>query len=1110
MKTECPAIFHFIKRPALPPFLAMAVTWTIVLVQPVGPPSFCRAQDKERNTALTAIFRRTVLQDNLRAIHRRTVVMTPEDRFDWLLEWVLPQTTDQQMLFCGWFTVLNPEPRQRSDDSLAAANALLADERGLNRVLVGGNLKSPVLDLVEAGRQTGRLDELKRAVLQIPASDNHAQRCRCAMLVLIELNLGQYTQAQQYLEQLYGLVRQAEEGLFDRHWPETIAASAAIGIPQFHGLIRDMLGLLQVHVNHRGSEVWASHVKALLGQASVPQSKLADLRTVTNDVRETHDSVLNTDADSSLTHWHPVSRLDAKTRGLGRPKVRWHVQAAEVRNVANHGVDHLYFQSPLLGNYEIECEVASGDYAAGHLLVAGRWHSLASRSELEHGGFRSTLPRLKIEPEFSGLDNWSRYRVVVRADVQTVYINGRQVAQQTLPQGHDPWLAIRSIWDHNCAVRNLRITGSPDIPDKVWLLTDPLFGNWKTARLDNWKAPSRDEYWWLHWPEPEHGGIVGRRVKELPGESHAEALNFYHRPLLEDGAIEYEFYYEPGEFEVHPAMDRMVFLLRPDAVRLHWLTDGVFDPTDADPAAEFTEQPHAGLLPFKLGQWNRLQLQLTGDVVNLYLNGEAIFSRQLEATNQRVFGLFHYADQTEARVRNAAWVGNWPKVLPDTQQQELVAADHACLDNVDQLHEEIYQKFSDQPLPADLFEIEGTALDRIVRMEVDGLRLLPFVRGQVRGVRVKLLRPIHGDFDITLRFADLNFQTPSASNIGLVLAAFEEGSGIMAGVSRTIDFRRRIKANAKSTIPLPDGRYRYESEDLVDESDAGTLRLVRTGTECHALIAHGDSDNFRFIGTQKFKSSTSPVTIQVRAFASNNGSTTVLFKDLTIRSNSQAIENSKDPRVQQLDQYTLALPRKYGNDLADSNHQDLLSDGGAIQFSAEGARMVVTGAGTDADAAESVVRLRKRIVGDFDVSVAVDVKQLAWSRSSGEPGVPQSSVELFVPISESGDSAALRVSRNSDGSLVVRALVSTDNSPYRLVAEANRVALIENLRLIRIQKTMFFVYTDGQAVRLLESAFIDDGPIQSDALAIRSTAVAADDVDVVWSSLKIQARSFDR
>ena len=57
-------------------------------------------------------------------------------------------------------------------------------------------------------------------------------------------------------------------------------------------------------------------------------------------------------------------------------------------------------------------------------------------------------------------------------------------------------------------------------------------------------------------------------------------------------------------------------------------------------------------------------LRLEGDKVTIELNGQPVFERQLEPENQRTFGLFHYADETQVRVRNVTYQGNWPRTLP--------------------------------------------------------------------------------------------------------------------------------------------------------------------------------------------------------------------------------------------------------------------------------------------------------------------------------------------------------------------------------------------------------------------------------------------------------------
>src|SRR5690606_23607374 len=88
---------------------------------------------------------------------------------------------------------------------------------------------------------------------------------------------------------------------------------------------------------------------------------------------------------------------------------------------------------------------------------------------------------------------------------------------------------------------------------------------------------------WEFEDDPESSGqIVGRDNPALAG-MFRERLLRYHRPLKEGGSIEYDYFYSPGSKEVHPAFDRLAFLLEPQGVSLHWLTDSPFDRTDVAP-----------------------------------------------------------------------------------------------------------------------------------------------------------------------------------------------------------------------------------------------------------------------------------------------------------------------------------------------------------------------------------------------------------------------------------------------------------------------------------------------------------------------------------------------
>jgi hypothetical protein len=146
--------------------------------------------------------------------------------------------------------------------------------------------------------------------------------------------------------------------------------------------------------------------------------------------------------------------------------------------------------------------------------------------------------------------------------------------------------------------------------------------------------------------------------------------------MLEDGEIEYEFFYQPDKTMVHPALDRLAFLLQPDGVRIHWLTDAGHDRTGLLPDNVSVEQANRRgpeKLPLKEKDWNRVKLTLAGNRVTLKLNDVEIYQRDLESTNQRTFGLFHYRDETDVRVRKVTYRGNWPRQLPSADELLRVA-----------------------------------------------------------------------------------------------------------------------------------------------------------------------------------------------------------------------------------------------------------------------------------------------------------------------------------------------------------------------------------------------------------------------------------------------------
>src|SRR5205085_3999082 len=157
-------------------------------------------------------------------------------------------------------------------------------------------------------------------------------------------------------------------------------------------------------------------------------------------------------------------------------------------------------------------------------------------------------------------------------------------------------------------------------------------------------------------PEPPPG-------KPAPPRSYPESVLYYHRPLLEDGEVEYEFWYEPDKTHCHPALDRLCLLLEPKGVRVHWLTDGGHERGGLAPenvADEPANRRGPAELPLKAKAWNAVRLTLRGGTIKLALNGVEVYERPLEAANHRALGLFHYTDEGGVRVRNVVYRGQWP------------------------------------------------------------------------------------------------------------------------------------------------------------------------------------------------------------------------------------------------------------------------------------------------------------------------------------------------------------------------------------------------------------------------------------------------------------------
>jgi hypothetical protein len=367
-------------------------------------------------------------------------------------------------------------------------------------------------------------------------------------------------------------------------------------------------------------------------------------------------------AQLGLKLWHPGT--PAHYAGAKTPPAIWAAHEGHVVHATGPEHDFLYFRYPLTGEFEFSFDTYSdhfstGDVGYGGLVCEGLpW---ANRSAIWPVARHEELQLPRAVEIFA---HNRRFTVNVSEKSIRYAINGHLVYEEKKPSAASPWLHLTALHHRRTVFRNAKLTGRPVIPREVPL----LHGN----RLDGWDAswfkqslPQRlttsnatpEADWWC-----QDGTLHSRR-----SATGVECQLAYHRPLLSGDVVRYEFFYEPGKIQVHPCIGDLAFILRPDDVRLHWMSQsgGLFpyESWNRNVPAEPARRRGPQQPPLKAGQWNEVVLSLADETVKVQLNGELVYERPIELANNRRFGLFHWRDKTVAQVRNIVLTGDWPTEL---------------------------------------------------------------------------------------------------------------------------------------------------------------------------------------------------------------------------------------------------------------------------------------------------------------------------------------------------------------------------------------------------------------------------------------------------------------
>ncbi len=845
--------------------------------------------------AFNQLLREEFLTQDILSIRHRALAMPVSERFEFLSCWILPGPDHPGFRMQGEFSPTQPAPPV-AEPGICQPEI---DAFGIGQPGSGGVIVSPVFDWLDAARELNRLTECRQLVADTLASDDEQQcRSRAALLFMLSLELNDPAAITVDGEQFFKLLAlQSPLGIPDQ-WPETLAA--ARGCQRFadqqiiSDLIADLYSRRTQQSRPPGIPLWHAQISALHGRMQRRPGLKGD-RPKPRDVLQSAESSPKSfmavgspgHPTPAINHWIPVSAATASSCGDGYPDLRWQQRDGQVTRVSGHGEDFLFYRLPLTGDFEVECDLIQPATQPSQLLIAGTYFGTnADSSLLEVGSFGTRSTPIRLDPPFTSFHLTARYRAVLHNGTRTIFINGRKVQSDVLPDAHDPWIAVRCGNNSLGGVQDLRITGQPRVLDEVPLSSSADLTGW----LPYHKEPDgviEDD--WQHVADPQSSGwIVGRINPRLSGTC-AESLLRYQRPLMDDESVEYEFFFYPGTVETHPTLDRLAFVVTPSGISEHWITDGRHDRTSLAPDNnQIVPQNRRGLgeMPLKAKAWNRLKLSIRGVTVAIELNGQTVYERELEPSNRRAFGLFHFVDQYEARVRNVVMRGNWPKTLPELSHQEL--AGHPVMDKLDadlpRLKSVFSHDFQKDGLPEKYFKVPPFPATVRMLPGPEGVQVTQFSTDAWIATDIMPRFSLSGDFDIEAAFTRLQLEK-NKGDYGILLQAWFDGARKPAyGISRLLTSVGRNESHSSVSLGQLDGTRSWSAEPRPNEAVNGRLRIARRGDTLFTLLADEDSRMFWLLDSEPVSlAGIEQEGIRLQTFCHGAGSCKVVWRSVVLQ-----------------------------------------------------------------------------------------------------------------------------------------------------------------------------------------------------------------------------------
>ncbi len=612
--------------------------------------------------AMAIVTNDETIRVNAGQIAREARQLPPEQALEMLKAWVIPSETNRLRLYFSVRDGLS------GDQPAPTANPPLLGRSWLQ-------LDCPAVELVRVAQKLGKTEQISKLIEQRAAGQPELTASAKALQTLLAIESKQDSVAEQLLKSLQESIDAGSSETGATAVAESNVGSVADPLPTYTACFVAALGSSQNATVRPQALAIAEKLQKLerdenrqsgnrqLGR--VIGGLLGDLRLL-NQVGDGNKPV------QPLKQWTAVDLRQGDAMVRDSRASTWLGTNGKVQHYPAESFSQLYFQSPLRGKFEITADRTTWGYK--EVSIGYGMHAAEPNHDQQNVKVMTLMRSSNLSgspldvPDFKAKDV-SNFKIQVDGNTVTTWTNGVQVYQHIFPSPPDPWVVLQS---HDVSfegrIENLRITGQPEIPERLDLIGVGVSHGWRADFYGEVIGFNDNAQWQFQGDK-----LTGSAKTNIHSAEDLESFIRYQRPMLEDGVVEYEFWYSVGKAEVHPTIAGDALIVRDGKpLEVHRLTNLSSQTENLLPdnrqSVEGAQTP-----TLKGDSWNQMRMELKGDELTIQVNGVSIATLPVKVpANQRHFGLFHYSN-TEAQVRKLSYSGQWPKTLPTLQEQELAA-----------------------------------------------------------------------------------------------------------------------------------------------------------------------------------------------------------------------------------------------------------------------------------------------------------------------------------------------------------------------------------------------------------------------------------------------------